>query len=168
MVQAWDTQLDAIAGLAVTNGGFIEANGADFALRVPMVVGAFTPVLKFGATTASSSSASGLYVTWTTALGSFGLVLVSINLTNKNAGTGAVSITGCPISPLTISAGMSLRPNDGWNWAVFPSASISTGTGTIDLYKGPTTAGGSLASYLNTDVGSTASSLTMSTSFRIS
>ena len=156
-----------IAALAVTNGGFIEANGSNFALRVPMVVGSFTPVLRFGATNASSSVATGLYVTFATALGSFGLVHIAVNLTNKNGGSGQTRINAIPIAPLTTSAACSLAPNDGWDFDMGVSALIGT-NGEINFYKGPTTAGGSLAGYQNTDVGATASSMTVSTAFRIS
>lgn len=168
-VQAWDTQLDAIAGLAVTNGGFIEADGSNFALRVGMVVGTFTPVLKFGATTASSSTALGHYVTWTTAIGSFGLVIMQVNLTNKNGGTGAVTVTGCPIIPMTNTDGIcSIQSNDGWKWNDGVSAQINQSTGTLQMYKGPSSAGGSLSSYVNTDVGSTGGVLKFASAFRIS
>ena len=178
-VQAWDANLDTmaalasvarlsdVAGLAVTNGGFIEANGSAFALRVPMVVGSFTPVLRFGATNASSSNAIGLYVTFATALGSFGLVHIAVNLTNKNGGSGQTRINAIPIAPLTTSAACSLAPNDGWDFDMGVSAQIGT-SGEINFYKGPTTAGGSLAGYQDTDVGATASSMTVTTAFRIS
>lgn len=178
-VQAWNAQLDTlaalssvarlvdVAGLAVTSGSVIEGNGANLALRALVAVGTFTPVLKFGGTSASSSTASGRYITITTALGSFGAFVCEVNLTNKNAGTGSVSITGCPIAPLTDDAPLSMRPSDNWSWAVFPSSALSV-AGVINVYKGPISAATSLASYVNTDVGSTAATIKFSGAFRIS
>lgn len=125
--------------------------------------GGFTPVLRFGGTAATSSTGTGVY----TRIGDLVSFALQVNCTNKNSGTGAMTVTALPFNAEnTVDFAAMLRGADSINCTNW-SAAVGGGGSTITFYVDPSGTGGTLINFDGARTAATFGAITVQGNYKV-